>query len=270
MSKSVSHYLRDYLKLTGSAKFNLMGGVDRKLEPAEAANTQATINKFLKLLPAPGPNNVFVHTLKEAADFTAAAPLDAKYANYDAFVQDFKDVQRALVEKLIEEADALDKAELATKAAAVAPAGASALMGGRRSKQYGGQPTAGMPTLATSASVAGVMAGTDPISAIGFIKNPFFDKLTDLLRGNFPNIYEEDLNMDLAVVFFPEANKLVPYMVAKFPNMADRKAQLDQLALFIQNPDPKPNPGGGAPIPITANGKANADQIALYIQNSYE
>lgn len=267
MSKSVSHYLRDYLKLTDSAKFNLIGGfgVERKLTPAEEGNMNTTVLKFLKLkVPAPGPNDVFKYEIKSAADFTAA-PV-AGYANYGEFIQDFKDVQKAIVKKFLDDADA------AAAPAAAAPAGAAAaapFMGGRRSKQYGGNPAVIAP-LKDGAAVAGVVAAGDPISAIGFISNPFFDKLIDLLRGNFPNIYEEDLNMDMAGVFFPEANKLVPYMVAKFPDMAERKAQLDQIALFIQNPDPKPQPGGGSPIPVTANGLANANQIALYIQSSYE
>lgn len=156
MSKSVSHYLRDYLKLTDSAKFNLIGGfgVERKLTPAEEGNMNTTVLKFLKLkVPAPGPNDVFKYEIKSAADFTAA-PV-AGYANYGEFIQDFKDVQKAIVQKFLDDADA------AAAPAAAAPAGAAAaapFMGGRRSKQYGGNP-AGIPPLKEGAAVAGVVAG---------------------------------------------------------------------------------------------------------------
>ena len=158
MNKSVSHYLRDYLKLTNS-KFSLMGGADRALTPAEAVAAEATLLKYVKLKPT-GPNDVFIYQIKSDADF-AAAPVasstGAAFPNYNAFVQDFKDVQRALVEQFLKEADAAEAA-----GAAGAPGAAkikTPFMGGSRSKQYGGVTTEGLKSLKLAAAAAGTPAG---------------------------------------------------------------------------------------------------------------
>jgi hypothetical protein len=125
MNKSVSHYLRDYLQLTGSAKFNsLTGGADRALTASESADLSATLNKYMvDIVPAVAGNDVFKKQLMTKDQFDTAKAADPTYgvfADYAAFTADWKDVQKALVTALLATADA----EMAAQEAAAAGPGA--------------------------------------------------------------------------------------------------------------------------------------------------
>jgi hypothetical protein len=152
MNKSVSHYLRDYLQLTGSAKFNfLTGGAERPLTASEASDLQAVINKYMiDIVPAVAANDVFKKQLMTKEQFDAARVADATkygaFADYTAFTADWKDVQKALVAALLLAADA-EMAAAAPGEAASAPAGT-------------GSPGKGSPGSAAAASVATGSPGT--------------------------------------------------------------------------------------------------------------
>lgn len=215
MNKSVSHYLRDYLKLTNS-KFSLMGGADRALTSTEASAAEATLLKYVKPKnPPPGPNDVFIYEIKSAADF-AAAPVESStggpFLDYNAFVQDFKDVQKALVTKFLADADAAETAGAA--GAAGTPGAAKAktpFMGGSRSKQYGGVTTEGLKELKKAAASAGILAGVagGVAEAVNFIisfiddtskmdvPNPvlFNSTMKNVLNPNNYNEFEEALQV---------------------------------------------------------------------------
>lgn len=181
MNKSVSHYLRDYLQLTGSAKFNfLTGGAERALTPSESSDLSATLNKYMVDIVPPVPaNDVFKKQLMTKDQFDAAkaaastAATYAALADYAAFTADWKDVQKALVAALLLAADA--------EMAAAAPGEAASAPAGTVSPGTGAKPPTPGSAAAASAATGSPGSAASPAGtgSPGAATNPF----TFRLRG---------------------------------------------------------------------------------------
>ena len=169
MNKSVSHYLRDYLQLTGSAKFNfLTGGADRPLSADESRDLSATLNKYMVDIVPPVPaNDVFKKQLMTKDQFDAAKAGDVAtygaFADYAAFTADWKDVQKALVAALLAAADA-EMAAGEALAPGLAPGSAAAASAATGSPGTGAKPPTPGSAAAASAATGSPGTGAKPLT----------------------------------------------------------------------------------------------------------
>jgi hypothetical protein len=299
MNKSVSHYLRDYLQLTGSAKFNfLTGGAERPLTASEASDLQAVINKYMiDIVPAVAANDVFKKQLMTKEQFDAAkaaastAATYAAFANYTAFTADWKDVQKALVAALLLTADA-EMAAAAPGEAASAPAGtgspgkgspgsaaaasvATGSPGSAVSPAGTGSPGAAAaspftfrlrggaasPSLLAAAIAASGVVASDPLSTIGFISNPLLDKIFSYIKTKtITKFLPADINLSFQL-YHPEITKMKKYLDDTYPDKANRERFLNRLAAAVRFAD--------APIPGTAltENQRIATKLCVLIKN---